>query len=340
MPSMDVFNTDPFSMTSLTALVEEIDYVPDTIGSLNIFEPEPVTTREVFVERANGTLSLIPTTEVGSPPTPFQIDKGSAVPFKVPRLAKSFTVYAHEVDGIRARGSETELRTVQIEYARRMAKLRRDMEATHELHRLGALQGIVTDADGGELYNFFTSFGVSQAAEIDFALDTATTDVLSKCAQVIRQMRTAAKGSFTTQTQVHALCGPTFYDKFRDHPKVRDTYTGFVQAAQLREAAAFESFRFGNITFHDYRGTDDGSSIAITDDQAKFFPVGAVEFFSQVMAPAEFGPFVNTRGQNLYAMNIIDRDRQAWTQGELYSYPLYMCKRPNALQRAVADAGT
>ncbi|MNO02314.1 hypothetical protein D3C81_2226760 [compost metagenome] len=72
--------------------------------------------------------------------------------------------------------------------------------------------------------------------------------------------------------------------------------------------------------------------MAIAPDEAKFFPVGAKDVFKKAMAPAEFGPYVNTLGQDTYAMNIVDRDRQAWTRGELYSYPLYFCQRPDVLR--------
>jgi hypothetical protein len=42
-----------------------------------------------------------------------------------------------------------------------------------------------------------------------------------------------------------------------------------------------------------------------------------------------------TLGQDTYAMNIPYRDRQAWTGGELYSYPLYFCQRA----RCAAERG-
>jgi hypothetical protein len=91
----------------------------------------------------------------------------------------------------------------------------------------------------------------------------------------------------------------------------------------------------GGITWHNYRGTDDNSTVAIAPDEAKFFPVGARDVFKKAQAPAEFGPYVNSLGQDTYAMNIPDRDRQAWTGGELYSYPLYFCQRA----RCAAERG-
>ena len=336
MASMDIFNSSAFSMTSLTGAVEKIGYKPQLLGSLGIFEPMPVRTRTVFVDRREGKLVLIPASPIGAPPKELVVDPRNAVPLKTVRLAEGFTLYAEEIQGIRAFGSETEFAQVQAEYLRRMASVRDDMDLTHEFHRLGALQGLLLDADGTTvIYNYFTEFGVTEAPAVDFALDVDTTDVRQKSADVIRSMARSAGGAFTPSTSVHALAGDAFYDSLISHPKVERTYLNWQAAADLRQDKTWQAFVFGGITWHNYRGTDDNSTVAIDPDEAKFFPVGARDVFKKAQAPAEFGPYVNTLGLDTYAINIPDRDRQAWTRGELYSYPLYFCQRPDVLRKAV-----
>lgn len=339
MSSMDVFNSSAFSMRTLTGTVEKMDYIPQLLGQLGIFEPQPVRTRAVFVERRNETLALIPDSPIGAPPEELNKSKRDAVPLGLTRLTKGFTLYAEEVQGLRAMGSETDLMTVQAEYLRLMGRVRDDMELTHEHHRLGALQGKLLDADGTSvIQNYFTTFGVSEPTAIDFALTTATTNIRGKCQQVIRAMARKAKGAFTPATRVHALAGDTFYDGLINHPLVRETYLNWEAAADLRNSTAFQSFTFGGITWHNYQGTDDNSTVAVPVNEAKFFPVGARGVFKVAYGPAEFGDFVNTLGIPVYAMNILDRDRNAWTRGELYSYPLYFCQRPDLLQKAIGNA--
>lgn len=338
MASMDIFNSSAFSMTSLTGAVNKVGYKAQLLGSLNIFEPMPVRTRSVFVDRRDNRLTLIPSSPIGAPPKELITDPRNAVPLKTTRLAEGFTLYAEEVQGIRAFGTETEFAQVQTEYLRRMASVRDDMDLTHEYHRLGALQGLLLDADGTTvIYDYFTEFGVTEAAAIDFDLDNAspaTGAVRMKCAEVIRGMARSAGGAFTPATTVHALAGDAFYDALVSHPEVEKTYLNWAAAADLRQDRSFQSFTYGGITWHNYRGTDDNSTVAIDTDEAKFFPVGARDVFKKAMAPAEFGPYVNTLGQDTYAMNIPDRDRQAWTRGELYSYPLYFVQRPDVLRKA------
>jgi hypothetical protein len=336
MASMDIFNSSAFSMTSLTGAVEKIAYKPQLLGQLGIFEPMPVRTRSVFVDRRENKLVLIPASPIGAPPKELVVDPRNAVPLKTVRLAEGFTLYAEEIQGIRAFGNESEFAQVQTEYLRRMAKVRDDMDLTHEFHRLGALQGLLLDADGTSvIYNYFTEFGVAEPTAVDFNLEVTTTNVRQLCADLIRSMARSAGGSFTPATQVHALAGDAFYDALISHPNVEKTYLNWAAAADLREDKTWQSFPFGGIIWHNYRGTDDNSTVAIPTNEAKFFPVGARDIFKKAQAPAEFGPYINTLGLDTYAINIPDRDRQAWTRGELYSYPLYFCQRPDVLRKAV-----
>ena len=335
MATMDVFNSTAFSTTSLSGSVEKMDFQPGLLGSLNIFEPEPVRTLDVFIDRRDGVLTLIPSQPDGAAPDALEGDTRDAVSLRARQLAKRFTLYAREVQGIRAFGGETELMQVQREFGRRLERIRNDMELTHENHRLGALQGKVLDADGTTvLYDYFTEFNESEASAVNFELGTNTTDVRGKCAEVIRAMARSARGSFTPSTTVHALAGDTFYDQLINHPNVRDTFLTFSAASDLRQTKAFDAFNFGGITFHNYRGTDDSSTVAVPATEAKFFPVGARDMFKHIMAPMGTQEFVNTPGQSVYALTVPDRERNMWVKGEIYSYPIFLCQQPRVLRKA------
>lgn len=336
MATMDIFNNSAFSATSLSGMVEKMDYVPQLLGSLSLFEPEPVRTRNVFVDRIEGGLTLIPTSADGAPPDVLNGEDRDAVNLRTTRLAKRFTLYAHELDGIRATGSESELMNVQREYGRRLGRLRNDMEVTHEHHRLGALQGVLLDADGSTvIYDYSIEFNEAIPAAVSFELDVDTTDVHKLCKGIARGMARSGKGSLAGAS-IHSLAGDDFYDALISHPNVEKFYLQQQAANALREAQGqvFESFRVGGITFHNYRGTDDNATVAIPTAEAKFFPVGARDVFKVAYSPLEALQFVNTPGQSVYSINVPDRERNMWTKGEMYSYPLYMCQQPRVLRRA------
>lgn len=336
MATMNVFANSAFSTTALSGMVEKMNYVPSLLGSLNLFETEPVRTRSIFVDRIDGGLTLIPTSADGAPPEVLGKESRDAVSLRTQRLAKRFTLMASELDSIRAFGTETELMAVQREFARRMERLRQDMELTHEHHRLGALQGLLLDADGSTvIYDYSTEFNEAIPAAISFALDVNTTVVHDKCKEVSRGMARSGRGSLAGAS-IHALAGDDFYDALVTHPNVEKFYLNQQAANALREdqSQIFESFRVGGITFHNYRGTDDNSTVAIPTDEAKFFPVGARDVFKVAYSPLEALEFVGSPGQSVYAMNVPDRERNMWVKGELYSYPLHFCQQPRVLRKA------
>ena len=336
MATMDIFNGDAFSLTSLSQAVDNTEFKPELLGSLGIFTASPVRSKNVFVDQRDGELSLVQTSPRGAPVAELKRDTRKAVSFEVPRIAKGETIYAAEVATWRAFGSETEATVVATEYNRRMERIRRDIELTHENMRLGALQGKLLDADGSTIYNYFTEFGVTEAAATSFELDVATTDVRGICNAIVRSMARSSKGAFTSSTQVHALAGDAFYDALIAHPLVRDSYLGWAAAAELRQGNAFQAFTFGGITFHNYRGSDDGD-VGVATNDVKFFPVCAEGVFTHIMAPAdEFMPYVGAPGQNVYSMNVRDAaytPNDRWVRNEQYSYPLFMCAKPNVLRK-------
>ena len=346
MAHMDVFNSDAFTMGSLTSALNKVDFQPTMLRNMGLFAPTPIRTSFATIEERGGTLSLVPTSRRGEPVEDQRStgdEKRSVHRVDVPRLVKGDRITADEVQDIRAFGTESELMQVQEEVARRMNGphgLMRDIELTWENMALGAVQGTVVDADGNTtVVDWFNVFGVSQDAEIafDFA-NAAEGDVKKNANQVLRQMQRQAKGAFTPQTEVVALCGDNFFDDLTASKEVYETFrhTSATESQRLRNeiGIAFDAFRYGNITWINYRGTDDNSSVAIDTDKAKFFPRNANGVFQVAYSPAETFDFVNTPGQPVYARTIPDDKRMQYVDIEVMSYPLFMCTRPQMLQRA------
>lgn len=340
MASLDVFKQDAFSAIQMTRAVDKVPYLPATLGSLDIFgNATPITTLSAAVEERAGVLSLIPTVPRAAPTGQLLTENRKLRSFIVPRLAKSDTLYAHEIAGIREFDTESELMQAQREVARRQMRLVQDMEYTMEFHRLGAIQGQLLDADGSTvLFNWFTEFGVSAPTEIDFDLDNASPAsgaLMKKCNEVVRGMSRAAQGAFVPSTRIYGACGDAFWDDLINHPHVVRTYEGYQAASALRDRTAFGSFEFGGINWFNYRSSDDGSTIAIGTDKARFFPVGAPNVFELVHAPHDSFTFVNTPGRPMYVIPSWDNSADPqWWQQQINSYPLHICKRPGVLYSA------
>lgn len=340
MAHMNVFAADAFRMAELTGAVNKIPRIPTILGDMGLFEVRAIRTEVATFDQKDGTIGLIQTSPRGAPLAASVRDPQTMRYLSAPRIAKQDSVTASELANLRAWGTESELAVVQTEVAERMQRLAGDVNLTWENMRLGAVQGIVKDADGSTLYDLYSKFDVSQAAEVDFDLDNASPlsgALRKKCSETIRAARRAAGNAWIRgRTYLGGLADDVFWDQLIAHPEVRATYLNQVAAAELRGEAASGVLDFGGVKFMHYDGTDDNSTVKVPTGTCKFFPVDtAPGFWQVVLTPGEFFDTINQPGQPMYALTLPDTSgRNAYVLLEVYSYPIFVCTRPAALQRA------
>ena len=332
----NVFENPAFSMSALTAA---INILPNNYGlmeSMGLFPPKPVRFRSVAVEEKNGVLTLLPTMPVGSPGTVGVRGKRKLRSFAIPHIPHDDVVLPEEVQGIRAFGSETEVQTVASVMAEHLQTMRNKHAITLEHLRMGALKGIILDADGTPLYNLFDQFQITQKV-VNFQLNAAGTDIKKKCLDLKRYLEKNLKGE--RMTSVHCLVSSDFFDAFTGHEKVVEAYTRWQDSIALRSDMR-SGFTFCGITFEEYAGEasdGDGNVRAfIEEGEGHAFPLGTVDTFATYFAPADFNETANTLGQPLYAKQEprkFDRGTDLHTQ----SNPLPMCHRPAVLVKVLAS---
>lgn len=338
--TMDIFNNDAFSVISMLEPVNKMPTLPGFLGSLGIFESEPVATDTVSVGMSQGTLTLIQTTQRGAPIEMDSPEVENIRPFIIPRIAKGATVRSHQLRNVAPdwAAADQQVDLVAKFLARKQQKLKQDVEYTWENMRLGAIQGIVYDADGTtELVDYYDEWDISVPAEIDLDLPTADNGALRAELTGIKRTLIRAAGGVGVR-RVIGLAGDGFWDGIIQNPEVRKTYLNWTAAADLRESEPFETFRYGGIDWINYQGSDDNSTIAIDDLDAVIFPVGVPGMFRHVKGPGESLEDISTEGQDVYPLIVRDKDRDQWIQPEIYSYPLFMNTRPDLVLRATVGA--
>jgi len=331
MLTMDVFKQDAFSAISLTEAVRKSQTIPGLIGSLGLFTPKPVRTRTVAVEVKGNTLNIIQTSEPGAPRTRRANNKGDIRDLRVRRIEEASTITAESLQGIRAFGSETELKTLQKEVAERQQDVIDDLSATVERLRLSCINGVLLDADDTTIYDYYATFGFAQPAEIDFNWSARTGAKKFIANNVTRPIIRALGGFAPPGMRILALCGDDFFDDLQENGEYRDTFKNTEKASELLKDTAFQSVDAWGVTWVNYRGTDDNSKVAVAVDKVKFVPVGVRNLFQEAFAPAPTFGFVNTMGQEWYSRIVTDKDRDEWADIEIESHRLPICTRPEAL---------
>ncbi|WP_285520179.1 major capsid protein [Wolbachia pipientis] len=284
----------------MTELTKAINILPINYGrteSLNLFPSRSVRFRHITIEEQNGVLSLLPTQVPGAPATVGKRGKRKIRTFTIPHIPHDDVVLPEEVQGIRAFGSENELKALANVVTDHLELMRNKHAITLEHLRMGALKGIILDADGSELLNLYNEFEITPKV-VNFALGTATTDVKRKCLEVLRHVEDNLSGEY--MTGIHALVSPEFFDALTSHAKVKEAYERWQEGAALRNDMR-SGFTFCGITFEEYRGqaTDPEGNVRrfIEKDTGHCFPLGTASTFTTYFAPADFNETVSAVGK-------------------------------------------
>lgn len=334
---LDVFSGDLYGVVSLTSAMNKLPYKPGRIGSMGLFRKQGIRTTSAMVEERQGKLALVPTAARGAPGAVIGGIQRKARSFPIPHMPYEGYVMADDVQNVRAFGKESDTEGVMELVNDKLERMRQDIEVTHEYHRIGAIQGIVLDADGStQLYDWFTEFGITELeVEFDF---TADNNVKTNCATILRHMQDSLGAD--TFRSIHVFCSSSFYDALIVCDEVKAAYDRFQDGSFLRDQQARGSFEYPRgVTWEEYRGSI-GAVDFIPANTARFVPIGASDVFDELYAPANFIETVNTVGKPVYAKQA----RMEFDMGiKLHSQsnPLMMCKRPSVLVKGVdANAGS
>jgi hypothetical protein len=332
---LDIFRNDAFGVVPLSLAINNLKFVPGYFGKQGVFSERPVWATAVVIEERNFVLTLVPPSARGGPGTAVTKPARTMRMLRVPHFEINDSIMAEEVQGVRPFGQETGTEAVMTKVAERMQMAGQSFEYTLEYARVGAIQGIVTYADGSTL-NLFNEYGITPPTPFNFVLSAAssTGQVRQVCAAVIRKIGTALDG--VPFVGVNAVCGDAFFDALITSAEVRATYLATMDALELRKGyvdggLVWGSFAFGGIDWVNYRGYVGGTPM-IPVDSAFFYPTGVQQLFPTFFAPADYIETVNTMGLPRYVKQYpMPNDKGIHIDTQMNA--LNICSRPLCLQQ-------
>jgi len=292
-----MFNIDDFDVSTLTAAIEDIPHIPGRIGELGLFQPEGIATTTVQVEKIGRKLSLVPTAPRGAPGNVTSRELATLTPINTVHLPQRRSIIADELQNARTFGSDDNTKAAEQVIRNYQAAQKRNLDATFEHMRIGAIKGILVDADGSTpLTNYFTAFGLSQTTQ-SINLGAPATKMLATCMGLHDTIDSKLGGK--SFGGVRVFCGQTFFRNLVENAAVKESYKEYMQAEFLRSDNR-GGFRFGDITWEQYRGSVNGTKF-IADNMAYLVPEGVADMFLTRFAPADYNETVNTVGLPYYS---------------------------------------
>lgn len=325
---LNIWENDAFSFVSLTGAFENLPVVPTMIGDLNLFTEVPISTTIASFEEKGGQIYLIPVQERGAANRVVATRPRKLRNFNVPHYPLEAAILADDLTGVRRFGSEIDQETLDNLINEKLTICKQSHNLTEEYARVGAIQGIVYDADGTSvIYNFFDEFGVvEQTVNFDFG---AGVDPKAAALEVLTKMGSALGG--IGYSYVLGLCGATFYSNLVTSSVVNENMTNINARFPIDQQR--EGIVYGDIVWRPYRGLVGGTPL-IPDDECRFVPVGVPRLFQEIISPADTMQYAGTLGQRYYVIPErmkFDKGMEFHTQHNI----LPMCVRPAALIKGV-----
>lgn len=321
---VDPFVANGFTTRTVSKAILEMPLQFGRIQELGIFNPVPIRTRTVALQREAGALGLLPFREVGAPGTPGKTGTRDMVSLTVPHIPHDDFVHPEDVANLR--DEDGELMALARYVSLKLQTMARKHDQTIEHIMASALQGLLVDADGSTVLNYFTLLGKVQQT-VDFNMSSATANLRAKLLEAKTKVDEGMGGSVFTGYRI--LAGETWFRTFIDHGNISKRYENYASNVQLqRDPRA--GFEFAGVVIEEYRAhaakPDGTDRVFLPANEAVIFPTGS-DVFELYMAPADMNEFVNTLGQRTYASIERARHGRGWDL-HTQSNPMAVPKRP------------
>jgi len=324
---MDPWSDDVFGHLAIQPVVEKTPYTPRQVTSLGLFEPDNIETDTFFIDVANSVVRLTPFTDRHAVPDERDLERDDSVPFRCGAFRLHAPMAKDEILRLRRLGTKGR-ESLMARRDRKLQTLRRDLDASMELLYCSAIGGIVR-AKNGNVLNLFTRFEITQPDPLYF--DLANKDegaLLDFCEDAQRIIRDNLGG--IVPTGYHAICGRSFFKKFRMNAEVRESYKDYVNIGRLRgeNFKVFTAFHWGGIDWEEYQGGVDGVDF-VESTQCRIFPKGVPGMYRVPFAPAPSNP--EELGRPVYAFANEEPRKKEFIDMWVENYPMAVNTRPNAV---------
>ena len=334
MATLDIFQDDAFSVSSLSSTISDVADVPTKLGDKGIFVEQGIRTTQFMIERQGSSIKVLPTAPRGGVREPVALGPRKLIPLHVFHIPASWSVLADEVQGIREFGSETEVKQVSDLVQEKLGVVRASMDLTHENMRVGALKGLIKDADGSTLLDIYDAFGMTQQTEFFNMIVAANADPVASTFALKEKIR--AKLGGRSFRKVRAIVSLGFFMKFVASTAMKKAYERWQEGKFLRTDNASADFEFNDVIFEIYSGGTSAGDF-IEDGFGYAYPEGVAGLFKTKFAPGDYMDTVNTPGLPFYA-SLERMPHNKGMDGEAQSNPLHYCELPETVIKLSAAA--
>ena len=331
MELQQALESEKFTVSNLTASINNITMPPMRIAELGIFEERGIRTTTMSVEFKDGEIIIVPEKERGADGTHTEDRERELFTFTAVHLPLEASIYADDIQNVRAFGSESELEQLDTLISDKQEDHRMSLDATIEYFRAGALTGKVLGAKGNTIVDLHATFGITPSQvtnEIDF-----TKPLRSQILKAKTDSKKNQKG--VKGRRYHALCSESYFAKLMDNEDFVKAFERAQEGAALRNDVS-GGVEWQGVTWEQYEDDINGKLI-IPEGEARLFPTDKPKLFLTRFAPANYSETVNTIGLPYYSKSEPKRMGKG-VDIESQSNVINICTNPLAVRRLTIKA--
>lgn len=316
---MDIYR-DYFTREELVRVLAQTPYTPGRLGELGIFEPVPLASTVMAIEEeAKDAGRILNVIARGAPREQTGLGKRKVHTFSTYTIGDEGVVYADEVLNSRGAGTSGAREIIEDRRQRVVARLRRNIDLTHEAMRMQTLLSPGTAE--------FGSRGADQTIAVQADATKMRGEIFTK---IVKPLEAALDGE--SYSGILVLCSDGFWDDLIENKYIKDHYMNWAAAQERIQSSVKTPFRFADVMWERYRPL--GSSVKITDDQAVVVPLGVQGFGFMGMAPNDTVESVGSGalGQPYYVGSkpLVDSQGTKGWEISIQSHPRFIIGRPGA----------
>lgn len=322
--------SDLFTVATLTKAINTLPKPSTVLGDSKLFKAESTKHLHVVVESINGRLVLVENTNRRDDPKAMDSKKRVRRVFEIPHLPKRDVLHPDDLQ-VASFGESTEIEEQSKVINDKLQGLKNDITATIEYHRVGAINGLVLDADGTTvIHNLYDVFKVKEKT-VALDLNDPNADVRKSILEAKRHAQKQLGGAVIKDWACY--CSSEFFDALTAHPNVQKAYVNYQEASDRLGGDNRNGFEFAGVRFIEYNVevlSSHGKEIRyIAENTGRLVPF-ADGLFKEIYAPANYNEATGTLGKEMYAKAEERRMGKGWDL-EAQSNPLVICTDPSAL---------
>lgn len=330
-----------FEVEDWTLELKMVPNIRTPLSDYGIFKEESISQTVASFEQTLGTVGLISDSFRGAQVYANKDESRIIHSYVVPYFKQVDYLTAEDIQGVRAYGSADQAETLAAAMDRKLRRMKNSALMTREYARFYAItQGKIWSPSGAVPHDsFYTDFNVTRK-EVDFALSTSTTDIMSKIDEIIKHIQDNAFSN-DPFSGVVAFCSTEFFSALISHPKVVSAYQYYSSSQEPNRnrvggaTALYREFIYGGCIFREINDNVNGSRF-LPQNEAYFLPMGSSDTFVTYVAPGNKIQMANTLGEEMYLWKYSDPEGEK-DKLELEFSHIHLIRRPQTVVKAIKN---